>query len=72
MSPVGSNRAMMSPRTAMPRAPFSTARYGTWSRPTPCWWLIVAPCSTISRLAAVLSASQRRWVPSGRGERRKM
>ncbi len=39
---------------------------GAWSRPTPCWWLIVPPCSTITWLAAVLSASQRRGSPPGR------
>ena len=38
----------------MPSSPFSAARYGAWSRPTPCWWLIVPPWATIASLAARL------------------
>ena len=68
MIPAGSKRRATSARPAIPSSPFSTARYGAWSRPTPCWWLIVPPRSTIDRLAAVFRASQRRNVPSGRGD----
>ena len=70
-TPAGSNVAASARSAVIPTAPFSAARYGAWSRPTPCWWLIVPPPATIAAEAAALSRAQRSRFRSGSADRRK-
>src|SRR5690606_5118335 len=71
MIPWGSRAAAAWRSTSRPRVPFSASRYGLWSNPTPCWWLMVPPCSTMARLAAPFRARQRSRSRSGSPDRRK-
>src|SRR5438093_6031936 len=67
----GSNRAETSRSTPSPSSPFSPANQRRWSRPTPCWWLIVPPWRTITSLAASFRRRHRSRVSSGSAARRK-
>src|SRR5438093_1273377 len=67
----GSNRAETSRSTPSPSSPFSPANQRRWSRPTPCWWLIVPPWRTITSLAAFFRRRHRSRVSSGSAARRK-
>ena len=54
----GSSDCRMDSIIRMPVSPFSAFRYGAWSRPTPCWWLMVPPRATMTALAALFMACQ--------------
>src|SRR5437588_8982880 len=53
--PTGSSSAFTARNTPVPSEPTSRSYQGTWSVPTPWWWLIEPPVARIASLAAVLA-----------------
>ena len=71
MIPSGSNVRTTASSAAIPSAPFSAARYGAWSAPTPWWWLIVAALGDDRVRGGALEPRQRSASRRGRRPSRK-